>query len=235
MITPLLGTSFIGYSRSTGTDVIGHGIQPGTAVQLEPAYLSATSAEVEKAMALAAAAFPIYSNLPGKTRAAFLRAIATEIENVVEDIVARGQLETALPEPRMRGETGRTTGQLRLFANLIEEGSWVDARIEKAEPDRKPIPKVDLRSMLRPLGPVAVFCASNFPLAFSVAGGDSASALAAGCPVVVIAHSSPTCNLAAPSTGSFSVSTCTPHRCCRRYAHSPARGGVRFHHSQTSL
>ena len=190
MITPLLGTSFIGYSRSTGTDVIGHGIQPGTAVQLEPAYLSATSAEVEKAMALAAAAFPIYSNLSGKTRAAFLRAIATEIENVVEDIVARGQLETALPEPRMRGETGRTTGQLRLFANLIEEGSWVDARIEKAEPDRKPIPKVDLRSMLRPLGPVAVFCASNFPLAFSVAGGDSASALAAGCPVVVIAHSS---------------------------------------------
>jgi 2,5-dioxopentanoate dehydrogenase len=186
----LLGTSFIGYSRSSGTEVCGHGIQPGTGTILEPAYLSATPDEVERAMALAAAAFPAYSNLTGKTRAGFLRAIATEIEAVVEDIVPRGQLEAALPEARLRGETARTTGQLRMFANLIEEGSWVDARIERADPDRKPIPKVDLRSMLRPLGPVAVFCASNFPLAFSVAGGDTASALAAGCPVVVIAHSS---------------------------------------------
>ncbi len=186
----LLGTSFIGYSRSTGTEICGHGIQPGTGTVLEPAYHSATPDEVERAMALASAAFPAYSNLSGKTRAAFLRAIATEIEGVVEDIVTRGMLEAALPEARLRGETGRTTGQLRLFAGLLEEGSWVDARIERADPDRKPIPKVDLRSMLRPLGPVAVFCASNFPLAFSVAGGDTASALAAGCPVVVIAHSS---------------------------------------------
>jgi NADP-dependent aldehyde dehydrogenase len=190
MTTTLLGTSFIGFTRSTGTETCGHGIQPGTGTVLEPAYLSATPEEVEKAMALASAAFPVYSHLSGKTRAGFLRAIATEIEGAVEDIVARGMLETGLPEARLRGETGRTTGQLRMFANLIEEGSWVDARIERADPDRKPIPKVDLRSMLRPLGPVAVFCASNFPLAFSVAGGDSASALAAGCPVVVVAHSS---------------------------------------------
>ena len=190
MITPLLGTSFIGYSRSTGTEVSGHGIQPGTGTVLEPAYLAATPEEVERAMALAAAAFPVYSNLSGKTRAGFLRAIAREIETVVDDIVERGILETALPEPRLRGETGRTTGQLRMFANLIEEGSWVDARIDRAIPDRTPVPKVDLRSMLRPLGPVAVFCASNFPMAYSVAGGDTASALAAGCPVVVIAHSS---------------------------------------------
>ncbi len=190
MITPLLGTSFIGYSRSSSTEICGHGIQPGTGTKLDPAYLTATPAEVDQAMAHAAATFPVYSNLSGKTRAGFLRAIATEIEAVVDDIVERGQLETALPEPRLRGETARTTGQLRMFANLIEEGSWVDARIDRADPDRKPIPKVDLRSMLRPLGPVAVFCASNFPMAYSVAGGDTASALAAGCPVVVIAHAS---------------------------------------------
>jgi len=186
----LLGTSFIGYSRSNGTETCGHGIQPGTGTVLEPAYLSATPDEVERTMSLASAAFPIYSGLTGKARAGFLRAIATEIEGAVEVIVERGLLETGLPEARLRGETGRTTGQLRMFANLVEEGSWVDARIERADADRKPIPKVDLRSMLRPLGPVAVFCASNFPLAFSVAGGDTASALAAGCPVVVLAHSS---------------------------------------------
>ena len=190
MITPLLGTSFIGYSRSTGTEPCGSGVQPGTGTLLEPVYQSATPAEVERAMVLAASAFPAYSNLSGKARAGFLRAIATEIETVVDDIVERGMLETALPEPRLRGETARTTGQLRMFANLIEEGSWVDARIDRADPDRKPIPKVDLRSMLRPLGPVAVFCASNFPMAYSVAGGDTASALAAGCPVIVIAHAS---------------------------------------------
>ena len=190
MTTPLLGTSFIGYSRSTGTEPCGTAVQPGTGTTLEPAYMTATPSEVEHAMALAAAAFPVYSTLSGKTRAAFLRAIAEEIESVVGDIVERGMLETALPEPRLRGETGRTTGQLRMFADMIEEGSWVDARIERAQPDRVPVPKVDLRSMLRPLGPVAVFCASNFPLAFSVAGGDTAAALASGCPVVVIAHAS---------------------------------------------
>lgn len=188
MTTSLLGTSFIGYSRSTGSEPQGNAVQPGTGTKLEPVYLSATPDEVEKAMGLASAAFPVFSNLSGKERAVFLRAAATEIEGVVEDIVERGQLETALPEARLRGETGRTVGQLRMFAAQIEEGSWVDARIERADPDRKPIPKVDLRSMLRPLGPVAVFCASNFPLAYSVAGGDTASALAAGCPVVVIAH-----------------------------------------------
>ncbi len=190
MTHPLLGTSFIGFSRSSGTISCGSAVQPGTGEKLQPEYLSATAEDVEKAMSLASAAFPAYSALSGKARAGFLRAIASEIESVVDDIVSRGQLETALPEPRLRGETARTAGQLRLFASHIEEGSWVDARIDRADPDRKPLPKVDLRSMLRPLGPVAVFCASNFPLAFSVAGGDTASALAAGCPVVVIAHAS---------------------------------------------
>lgn len=186
----LLGTSFIGYSRSTGTQPCAQAANPATGETLAPQYLGATPEEVDKALALAAEAFPKFSALSGKERAAFLRAIAANIEAVVEDIVARGPQETGLPEARMRGETGRTTGQLRMFATLIEEGSWVDARIERAIPDRAPVPKPDLRSMMRPLGPVAVFCASNFPLAFSVAGGDSSSAWAAGCPVIVIAHAS---------------------------------------------
>jgi NADP-dependent aldehyde dehydrogenase len=186
----LLGTSFIGYSRSTGTAPCAQAVNPATGETLAPQYVGATPEEVEKALTLAAAAFPAYSNLTGKERAGFLRAIAANIEASVEDIAARGPQETGLPEARMRGETGRTTGQLRMFAAMIEEGSWVDARIERAQPDRAPVPKPDLRSMLCPIGPVAVFCASNFPLAFSVAGGDSASAWAAGCPVIVIAHAS---------------------------------------------
>lgn len=190
MTSQLLGTSIIGYSRGSGTDVCGHGIHQASGAQLEPAYLSATTDEMNRAVDLAAAAFPEYSALPGTVRAGFLRAIAAEIEGMVEDLAQRGPMETGLPEARLRGETGRTTGQLRLFASLLEEGSWVDARIEHAQADRAPVPKPDIRSMLRPLGPVAVFCASNFPLAFSVAGGDTASALAAGCPVVVIAHAS---------------------------------------------
>ncbi len=190
MTSSLLGTSIIGYSRGSGSDVCGRGIHQAAGAPLEPDYVSATTEEMNRAVELAAAAFPEYSALPGKVRAGFLRAIAAEIEGVAEDLASRGPLETGLPEARLRGETGRTTGQLRLFASLLEEGSWVDARIEHAQPDRAPVPKPDVRSMLRPLGPVAVFCASNFPLAFSVAGGDTASALAAGCPVVVIAHAS---------------------------------------------
>ena len=188
MTTELLGKSIIGWSRSVGTDVCAYGVESGTGTQLDPAYVSATDREVEQALSLAAAAFEDYSQRSGNERANFLRVIADNIESVLEDIVERGQLETALPEPRLRGESGRTMGQLRMFADLIEEGSWVDARIERAQLDRQPLPKPDLRSMLCPLGPVAVFCAANFPLAYSVAGGDTASALAAGCPVIVIAH-----------------------------------------------
>lgn len=186
----LLGTSFIGYSRSTGTQPFAKAINPATGENLEPQYFGATQQEVEKALALADAAFPQYSALSGMERAVFLRAIAEKIEALIEEIVLRTPLESSLAEPRVRGEAGRTTSQLRMFADLIEEGSWVDARIERTQPDRHPLPKPDLRSMLRPLGPVAVFCASNFPLAFSVAGGDSASAWASGCPVIVIAHES---------------------------------------------
>jgi NADP-dependent aldehyde dehydrogenase len=177
MTTPFSGTSLIGSTRGTGTAFAGRAIVAATGEALPPDYFAATPDEVETALQLAGRAFPAFSALPGRTRAGFLRQIAVEIEAIADDIAARGGLETALPEARLRGETGRTTGQLRLFASLLEEGSWVDARIEHALPDRQPLPKPDLRSMLRPLGPVAVFCAGNFPLAYSVAGGDTASAL----------------------------------------------------------
>ena len=186
----LTGKSFIGNSRGTGTAVSGSAINPANGEKLSPETIAATDAEVRYALELADSAFHAYRKKSGSEKAVFLRTIAANIEALIDDIAARGPLETGLPEARMRGESGRTMGQLRLFADLVEEGSWVDARIETADADRAPIPKVDLRSMLTGLGPVGVFCASNFPLAYSVAGGDTASALAAGCPVVVVAHSS---------------------------------------------
>ena len=127
--------------------------------------------------------------MPAATeRAAFLRKIGEEIDALGEELLTVCVEETGLGRDRLAGERARTVNQLRMFANLIEEGSWVDARIDTAQPDRKPVPKPDVRRILEPLGPVGVFAASNFPLAFSVAGGDTASALAAGCPVVVKAH-----------------------------------------------
>ena len=133
-------------------------------------------------------AFKKYSLKSGKQKAVFLRAIADEIEALGDVLIETASRESHLPTARFMGERGRTTGQLRMFANYIEEGSWVDATIDTAQPDRQPIPKVDLRKMLVPMGTVVVFGASNFPLAFSTAGGDTASALASGCPVVVKAH-----------------------------------------------
>jgi len=189
-MTKLTGTSIIGFNRSQNQEPFTQAVNPATGESLEPQFFTASAGEVDQALALADQAFPVYAALPGAKRAAFLRRIADEIEGVVEDIAERGPQETGLPEARMRGETARTTGQLRLFASLIEEGSWVDARLERPQPERQPLPKPDLRSMKRPLGPVTVFAASNFPLAFSVAGGDTASALAAGCPVLVKAHHS---------------------------------------------
>ncbi len=185
----ITGQSFIGATRASASTETFHVSNAATGGQLEPAFLSATTADLEKAVSLATDAFPTYSQTAPETRAAFLRTIAGKIDALGDEITPRMMAEAGLPEGRCAGERGRTVGQLRMFADLIEEGSWVDARIETAQPDRAPIPKPDLRSMRRPLGPVAVFCASNFPLAFSVAGGDTASALAAGCPVIVRAHS----------------------------------------------
>ena len=149
--------------------------------------VEASLADVDRALEAAEGASDEYRQAPAAQRAAFLDRIAEEIERV-GDLLDVAHKETALPAERLAGERARTAGQLRLFANLVREGSWVDARIDRALPDRKPLPKPDIRRMLIPIGPVAVFGASNFPLAFSVAGGDTASALAAGCPVVVKGH-----------------------------------------------
>src|SRR6188768_3697807 len=149
--------------------------------------VEASLADVDRALEAAESASDEYRHAPAAQRAAFLDRIAEHIERA-GDLLDVAHAETALPPERLAGERARTAGQLRLFANLVREGSWVDARIDRAQPDRTPLPKPDIRRMLIPIGPVAVFGASNFPLAFSVAGGDTASALAAGCPVVVKAH-----------------------------------------------
>jgi 2,5-dioxopentanoate dehydrogenase len=184
----LTGQSFIAASRGTYEGAEFHAFNPQTGASLPPVYHSATPAQLDEAVRLAAEAFDSYSQTSGKLRAAFLRRIADGFEAHRQVLAERAHLETALPMPRLLGEVGRTANQLRMFASVVEEGSWVQARIDPALPDRQPLPRPDIRSMLRPLGPVAVFGASNFPLAFSVAGGDTASALAAGCPVVVKAH-----------------------------------------------
>lgn len=191
----LTGRSIVGFASSAGSSEVFHATNPTNGETLEPGFAAATSEEVERAAQLAHEAFAKYSQTSGRERAAFLRKIAANIEANAAEIIDRAERETALNKVRLQGETARTCGQLRLFAQLVEEGSWVGARVDRPDPDRKPLPKPDLRSMLRPLGPVVVFGASNFPLAFSVAGGDTASALAAGNPVMVKAHS------AHPGTG----------------------------------
>ena len=151
-------------------------------------FAAGTSAHIDRAVQAAEKAFWSYGYCSRKDRAAFLRAIADEIEARGAAITAFGSAETGLPEARLENERGRTTGQLRLFASHIEKGEYLDRRHDEAMPDRKPLPRPDLRLVQRPIGPVGVFGASNFPLAFSTAGGDTASALAAGCPVVVKGH-----------------------------------------------
>ena len=152
-------------------------------------FAQATLAQVETACQAARTAFRPYSQTTRATRAAFLNRIADEIDLLGDQITDIGSRETGLPEARLIGERGRTTGQLRMFATVIESDDYLDNRIDEALPDRQPMPRADLRLTHRPLGPVVVFGASNFPLAFSAAGGDTASALAAGCPVIVKGHS----------------------------------------------
>ncbi len=163
-------------------------VNPATGQNMEPAFISATRDDVDRAVRAAQEAFLVWRKRSAPERARLLRAIADGLDAAAAELVDRAQQETALPEARLQGETRRTSGQCRLFADVIEEGSWVGARVDTAMPDRKPLPRPDIRSMLQPLGPIAVFGASNFPLAYSVAGGDTASALAAGNPVVVKAH-----------------------------------------------
>jgi 2,5-dioxopentanoate dehydrogenase len=186
----------------TGRHLIaGNWVASGTTFASSPAtgashdFSVGTPALVDQACHAAEAAFPAYAATTREDRAAFLEKIADEIDARAADITATGSAETGLPPARLDGERGRTTGQLRLFAAHIRKGDYLDRRFDAALPDRKPLPRPEIRLMQRPIGPVAVFGASNFPLAFSVAGGDTASALAAGCPVVVKGHS------AHPGTG----------------------------------
>ena len=164
------------------------GVNPTTGERLEPPVLEATQSEIDTAMALAVDAYWQLRDTAPSRRADLLDAIAAGIEGLGELLLERAELETALPQTRLQGERGRTCHQLRMFADVIREGSWGDARIDHGDPDRKPVPKPDVRRMLIPVGPVVVFGASNFPLAISVAGNDTVSAFAAGCPVVVKAH-----------------------------------------------
>ncbi|WP_188868899.1 aldehyde dehydrogenase family protein, partial [Mameliella alba] len=181
--------------------IAGEWVSGETTFTSEPAhgpahdYSVGTPALVDRACEAAEEAFWSYGYASRETRAAFLNAIADEIEARAEQITEIGTQETGLPEARLQGERGRTTGQLRLFASHILDGAYLDRRHDAALPDRQPLPRPDLKMVQRPIGPVAVFGASNFPLAFSTAGGDTASALAAGCPVVVKGHS------AHPGTG----------------------------------
>lgn len=184
----LTGRMIIAGESVTGTGQEIRGFDPAAGAELEPPYRHGDASHVEAACVAAAAAFGPYRATTADARAAFLEAIADNIEALRDALVARACAETGLPQARITGEVGRTTGQLRMFAAVLREGSWNGARIDPAQPDRTPAPRADIRQREVPLGPVAVFGASNFPLAFSVAGGDTASALAAGCPVVVKAH-----------------------------------------------
>src|SRR5215475_4030747 len=184
----LSGQSIVGFSQSGTAGESFYAVNPASGELLEPGFSCASEDDLDKAVRLAHEAFATYSHASGRNKAALLRSIATNIESVTDVLVERAHLETALSQGRLQAETARTCAQLRLFAQVVEEGSWVMARIDRADPNGKPAPKPDIRSTLRPLGPVAVFGASNFPLAFSVAGGDTASALAAGNPVIVKAH-----------------------------------------------
>src|SRR5882724_1306726 len=183
----LSGQLFIGDQRVVTAESF-RAVNPALDHPLEPAFSAAGTAEVATACALAAAAFDPFRGLSAAVRARFLESIGAQIMALGDELLERAQAESGLPLARLTGERARTVGQLRLFSNELLRGDWLGVRIDPALPDRQPAPRPDLRQRRIPLGPVAVFGASNFPLAFSVAGGDTAAALAAGCPVVVKGH-----------------------------------------------
>jgi alpha-ketoglutaric semialdehyde dehydrogenase len=183
------GYNFIGSVRSAEGNVVLKSKNATTELDLTPSFYQATQSEVDSACQLSASAFPLYNKLPATRRAEFLNKIADELDMLKDDFISLVEQETALDKVRIKGECGRTSNQMRLFAEVLLRGDYYDARIDRAKPDRQPIPRTDIRQCRLGLGPVVVFGASNFPLAFSTAGGDTASALAAGCPVVFKAHS----------------------------------------------
>ncbi|MHA6718091.1 aldehyde dehydrogenase (NADP(+)) [Sphingomonas sp. RS6] len=184
----LTGELFIASKRVRHDGAGFRAVAAATGSEIEPSFTIATEADVDAACAAAHEAFLPYSTLPREDRAKFLDAIAEEIEALGDELIERAMQESGLPQARLQGERGRTAGQLRLFAKELRLGDYLRVRIDPAMPDRTPLPRPDLRLRMVPLGPVAVFGASNFPLAFSTAGGDTAAALAAGCPVVVKGH-----------------------------------------------
>ncbi|MCX2678627.1 aldehyde dehydrogenase (NADP(+)) [Galbibacter sp. EGI 63066] len=178
----ITGKNYIGEGLSALGAITYKTINPETNSENETTFYEATSEEVNKAVTLADKAFDVYKKTSDAERATFLEAIAQELETIKDDLVEIYKKESGLPDGRANGELARTTGQLRAFAAMLKDGSWVEAIINKSEG------KPDLRRMQIPIGPIVVFGASNFPFAFSTAGGDTASALAAGCPVIVKSH-----------------------------------------------
>lgn len=183
------GLNLIGNEYAVANTTAFKAINPLTGELLEGDFFPAQQKDIDEALKYAVSAFTVYKNIDKDRKAAFLRAIANEILALGDALIERACAESGLPVGRIQGERGRTVGQLNMFADLVAEGSWVEAIIDNELPDRQPAPRPDIRRMLVAMGPVVVFGASNFPLAFSVAGGDTASALASGCPVVVKAHS----------------------------------------------
>ncbi|MBM2771422.1 aldehyde dehydrogenase (NADP(+)) [Burkholderia anthina] len=185
----IAGNLLIGQHARRGTHGVTYAIDAASGERMEPAFGGATVVDLDEACALAWAAFDVYRETSPDARARFLEAIAANILALGDVLVERCVAESGLPRARVEGERGRTVGQLRMFAGVVRAGDYLEVRIDPAQPARQPAPRPDLRLRHIGLGPVAVFGASNFPLAFSVAGGDTASALAAGCPVIVKAHS----------------------------------------------
>jgi NADP-dependent aldehyde dehydrogenase len=186
----ITGRMLIGAAEVHGAAGEVRAVNPATGAELEPVFGGGTVADVDAACALAARDFDAFRGAGLETRAQLLEAIAQGLMDLGDELIERAMAESGLPRPRLEGERGRTCGQLRLFAGIVREGRWLGLTVDTAMPDRKPLPRSDLRSRHIPVGPVAVFGASNFPLAFSVAGGDTAAALAAGCPVIAKAHPS---------------------------------------------
>ncbi|MAD96532.1 MAG: aldehyde dehydrogenase (NADP(+)) [Flavobacteriaceae bacterium] len=184
----ITGKNYIGSTLSAEGTITYKTFNPITNTENQHTFYEATEAEIDTAVLLAAKAFTEFRFVSGQRKAAFLNAIADEILALDDELIQTYCSETGLPEGRAKGERGRTVFQLRSFAELVAEGSWVEATIDYGIPDREPAPKPDLRKMNIPLGPIVVFGASNFPLAYSTAGGDTAAALAAGCPVIVKSH-----------------------------------------------
>lgn len=184
----ITGKNYIGNKQSGKGSKKYKTFNPELNLENKWTFFEATEEELNEAAKLASEAFESYRNFTAERKAGFLRVIADEIEALGDVLIESYCLESGLPEGRAKGERGRTVGQLRTFANTLEDGSWVEASIDTALPERTPVPKPDIRKMLFPMGPVAVFGSSNFPLAYSTAGGDTASALAAGCPVIVKSH-----------------------------------------------